>query len=90
MFTIEHTFDATVITLVDEGADLPILDDVVINAFEDCVTVEQVDPRTDEVVRITLSNGQLRDLAAALNLPEGSYRLENAPLPGAGPADAKG
>ncbi len=78
MFTIEHAFDSTVITLVDEGADLPILDDVVINAFEDCVTIEQVDPRTDEVVRITLSNGQLRDLAAALNLPEGSYRLENA------------
>ena len=78
MFTFEHAFDSTVITLVDEGADLPILDDVVINAFEDCVTIEQVDPRTDEVVRITLSNGQLRDLAAALNLPEGSYRLENA------------
>lgn len=78
MFTIEHEFDSTVITLVDEGADLPLLDDVVINAFEDCVTIEQVDPRTDEVLRITLSNGQLRDLAAALNLPEGSYRLENA------------
>ena len=42
------------------------------------MTIEQVDPRTDEVIRITLSNGQLRDLAAALNLPEGSYRLENA------------
>jgi hypothetical protein len=78
MFTIEHEFDSTVITLVDEGADLPLLDDVVINAFEDCVTIEQVDPRTDEVLRITLSNGQLRDLAAALNLPEGSYRLEDA------------
>jgi hypothetical protein len=78
MFTIEHEFDSTVITLVDEGADLPLLDDVVINAFEDCVTIEQVNPRTDEVLRITLSNGQLRDLAAALNLPEGSYRLEDA------------
>ena len=66
MFTIEHAFDSTVITLVDEGADLPILDDVVINAFEDCVTIEQVDPRTDEVVRITLSNGQLRDLARVM------------------------
>lgn len=90
MFTIEHAFDSTVITLVDEGADMPILDDVVINAFEDCVTIEQVDPRTDEVVRITLSNGQLRDLAAALNLPEGSYRLENAPLQTAGLVDPKG
>ena len=66
MFTIEHEFDATVITLVDEGGDLPLLDDIVINAFEDCVTVEQVDPQTDEVLRITLSMTQLRDLAAAL------------------------
>ena len=76
MFTIEHEFDATVITLVDEGEDGPLLEDIVINAFEDCVTVEQVDPQTDEVLRITLSMTQIRDLAAALNLPEGSYRLE--------------
>ena len=76
MFTIEHEFDATVITLVDEGEDGPLLEDIVINAFEDCVTIEQVDPQTDEVLRITLSTTQIRDLAAALNLPEGSYRLE--------------
>ena len=57
-------------------SDLPLLEDVIINAFEDCVTVEQVDPQTDEVMRLTLSLTQVRDLAAALNLPEGSYRLE--------------
>ncbi|MCE2736956.1 MAG: hypothetical protein LW703_01055 [Rhodobacter sp.] len=74
MFTIEHDFDATVITLVDEGG--PALEeDVIILVFEDCVTVEQFDPRRDEVVKITLSNAQLSELAAALNLPEGSYRL---------------
>ena len=74
MFTIEHDFDATVITLVDEGG--PRLEEnVIILAFEDCVTVEQFDPRRDEVVKITLSNAQLSELAAALNLPEGSYRL---------------
>ncbi len=76
MFTIEHEFDSTVITLVDEGADLPLQEDVILNAFEDCVTLDQFDPRTDEVVQITLSMGQVRDLAAALNLPEGSYRIE--------------
>jgi hypothetical protein len=76
MFTIEHDFDATVITLVDEGGDLPLQEDIVINAFEDCVTIDQVDPQTDEVMRITLSMTQVQDLAAALNLPEGSYRLE--------------
>jgi len=75
MFTIEHDFDATVITLVDEGGDLPLQEDVIVNAFEDCVTIEQVDPRTDMSRRLTLSLAQVRDLAAALNLPEGSYRL---------------
>jgi hypothetical protein len=79
MFTIEHDFDATVITLVDDGADLPLQEDAIITAFEDCVTIDQVDPRTDQSLRITLSMAQLRDLAAALNLPEGSYRIEAPP-----------
>ena len=72
MFSIEHEFDATVVTLVDEGA-APLQEDVVINAFEECVTVEQYDARTDTVHKITLSIGQIKDLAAALNLPEGIY-----------------
>ncbi|MDE3240266.1 MAG: hypothetical protein KGN33_15005 [Paracoccaceae bacterium] len=74
MFTIEHDFDATVITLVDEGGQ-PLMEDVTVNAFEDCVTVEQYDPQRDEVVRVTFSLTQVRDLGAALNLPEGVYRL---------------
>jgi len=73
MFSIEHEFDATVITLVDEG-EAPLLEDVSVQAFEECVTVEQYDPRTDRVNRVTLSPEQLRDLAAALDLPEGVYR----------------
>lgn len=75
MFTIEHEFDATVITLIDEGPEA-CQEDVTITAFEDCVTLEQVDSRLDEVVRITLSMAQLAELRAALNLPEGSYRLD--------------
>ena len=76
MFTIEHDFDATVVTLVDEGAS-HLLEDVAIHAFEDCVTVEQYDARTDRVDKITLSMTQLRDLRAALDLPEGIYRLHS-------------
>lgn len=74
MFTIEHDFDATVITLVDEGGN-PLQEDVICNGFDDRVTVEQYDARKDEVVTITFSMSQIRDLAAALNLPEGVYRL---------------
>ena len=74
MFTIEHKFDSTLITIVDDG-DAPLQEDVIINAFEECVTVEQYDARLDSVQKITLSMAQLRDLAAAMNLPEGSYTL---------------
>lgn len=74
MFTIEHDFDATVITLMDEGGN-HLQEDVTINAFEDCVTLEQLDPRSGEVLKLTLSMSQLRELGAALNLPEGVYRL---------------
>lgn len=83
MFTIEHEFDATVITLVDEGTPAvgqdratPLQEDVTLNAFEDCVTLTQFDPRRDDSVTITLSTSQVQDLAAALNLPEGVYRLK--------------
>lgn len=77
MFTIEHEFDATVITLVDEGdKGQVLLEDVTIAAFAECVTLTQYDARTDREQVITLSMAQLHDLAAALDLPEGSYRLD--------------
>lgn len=78
MFSIEHEFDSTIVTVIDEGR-APLQEDVVINAFEECVTVEQYDPRTDSIQKITLSMAQLRDLGAALNLPEGVYTLESKP-----------
>ena len=72
MFSIEHEFDATVVTLVDEG-EAPLQEDVIVSSFEECVTVEQYDPRTDSTQKITLSITQMRDLAAAISLPEGVY-----------------
>ncbi|MEM9584420.1 MAG: hypothetical protein AAGA08_15030 [Pseudomonadota bacterium] len=75
MFTIEHEFDSTLITLVDEG-NAHLVEDISVNAFDDCITLEQHDTVTDRTQRITFSLRQLNDLAAALNLPEGSYRLE--------------
>lgn len=72
MFTIEHTFDATVITLIDEEA-APLREDVVIRAQDDRITLEQWQG-DDKVARVTLSPSQLADLAAALDLPEGVYQ----------------
>lgn len=75
MFTIEHLFDASLVTLVDEG-DPALREDVKIRVAEDYVSVEQYDAMHDETKVVTLSMSQLRDLRAALNLPEGSYRLK--------------
>ncbi len=78
MFTIEHEFDATVVTLIDEGS-VHLTADVTISAFEDCVTLDQDDPRGEGRVTITLSMAQVADLRAALDLPEGSYRITKPP-----------
>lgn len=78
MFTIEHEFDSTVVTLVDDG-QAPLQEDVIINSFAECLTIEQFDPRRDEMVKITISPEQLRDLAAALDLPEGVYNIRRSP-----------
>ena len=74
MFTIEHGYDATTVTLVDDG-ESPLREDVIINTFEDCITVTQFDPSTDSAQQVTLSLAQLRDLSAALDLPEGVYQI---------------
>ena len=74
MFSIEHDFDASIITLLDEGQG-PLQEDVIITSFDDCVTVEQFDNRLNKVHKITLSMRQVKELAAALNLPEGVYSL---------------
>jgi len=63
---------------VDEGP-APLQEDVIINNFAECVTIEQLDPRTNRVQKITLSPEQLRDLAAALDLPEGVYQIRSVP-----------
>lgn len=79
MFTIEHEFDATVITLIDEAEpnSRPLNEDVVILSFDDRVVVEQMNPEGSEVARVTLTLQQLAELRLALNLPEGNYRIES-------------
>lgn len=78
MFTIEHDFDATVITLIDEAPPntRPLNEDVVILTFDDRVVVEQMSADSDEVVRVVFTIEQLSELRLALNLPEGNYRIE--------------
>lgn len=75
MFSIEHEFDATVVTLVDEGSRY-LQEDVIVSNFEECITVEQHDPQLDRLMKVTLSMTQMRDLMAAISLPEGVYARE--------------
>lgn len=74
MFTIDHEFDASVVTLIDEGNPV-LMDDVSISIFDNCVTIEQYNPRIDQVEKITFSLRQIKEIQAAMQLPEGSYRL---------------
>jgi hypothetical protein len=76
MFTIEHEFDCTIITVLDENV-ATLKEDVVITSFDDCVTIEQFDPRSEQMQKVTLSLYQLQDLAASIHLPEGVYHIEN-------------
>lgn len=74
MFTIEHEFDATIVTLIDEGL-APLAEDITIRAFDDRVVVEQLAEDGESLSLVTFSLRQLAELRAALNLPEGNYRL---------------
>ena len=74
MFTIEHEFDATVVTLVDDG-NAPLQEVVTVHATESAILLNQYDARTDQTVSISLSPEQWRDLVAALDLPEGVYKV---------------
>ena len=72
MFSIEHEFDRTVITILDEGSK-KLTEDITVANFEECTTLEQYDPINDCINKITFSNSQISDLAAAIKLPEGFY-----------------
>ena len=72
MFSIEHEFESTDIILVDEGT-AQLQEDLIVNSFSECVTIEQYDVRTDKINKITFSMAQPKDLSAAINLPEGVY-----------------
>ena len=72
MFSIEHEFDCTVITILDEGSK-HLTEDITVRNFEECTTLEQYDPISYRVNKITFSISQISDLVAAIELPEGFY-----------------
>lgn len=73
MLTIEHEFDHTKITVLDEGETDHVFDDITIKAFEDHIRLEQYDPDENRSHSVIISIAQLKQVITALNLPEGSY-----------------
>lgn len=81
MFTIEHGFDNTLITLADDGhGDEPFREDVIVKLCDDKVVITQFDAASGDKQQITLSLSQVQDFEAALDLPEGSYSLRRGGL----------
>ena len=54
MFTIEHGFEATSITLIDDTVGA-LLEDVCIKSYEDRIVIEQWDATRNRMHGITLS-----------------------------------
>ena len=60
------------ITILYEGSK-QLTEDITVTNFEECPTLEQYDPISDRLNKITFSNSQISDLVAAIELPEGFY-----------------
>ncbi|MCP4492387.1 MAG: hypothetical protein GY820_34525 [Gammaproteobacteria bacterium] len=75
MYTVEFGSACATITTLDEQ---DAYDDVeVIICEDDTVFIKQHIQDVDEVNVIYMSYGQLMDIMAAMNSPEGAYRLED-------------
>ena len=73
-FTVEHDFDESVITILDETA---CLEDVVLYLDENKVDIVQIDHHDGVEIhnQITLNTHMFKELLAALNTPEGLYSI---------------
>ena len=72
MFSIEHEFDCTVITILDEGSK-QLTEDISVTNFEECTTLEQYDPINDRINKITFSN-YFASILTPLGAPLGDLR----------------
>ncbi len=73
MFTTEMNFDETKITLLD-NADFH--EDVIFCIYDDCVIIRQWDVHINNYAEIIMSPDMFDEFTAALNKPEGAFRIE--------------
>ena len=77
MFTIENEHDYTAIVTLDDGG---YYEDVEVILDDTCVFIAQEIVGSDRRQVLELSHQQLRDILAAMDLPEGAYRTEGKSL----------
>ena len=70
MFTIEHEFESTIITTLDQKGDH---EDVEIHLDEESIFIRQWSEELQTFDLIELSMQQLKDIITAVDLPEGAY-----------------
>ena len=74
MFTVEHHFDHTLVTSLDERDEF---EDIQVILTEDVVYILQYDEIMQETMSVFLSYQQLKDILASINRPEGAYYIED-------------
>lgn len=70
MITIEHEFDNTTVTILDDSGEH---EDVAVVLFEDVVFIQQYYENTDKSVVLAMTPKMWKELITAVNLPEGAY-----------------
>jgi hypothetical protein len=70
MFSVEHEFDSTTITILDDSGEQ---EDVATIFFDDLVYIRQYIEDTDMASIITMTPKMFQELMAAWNSSEGSF-----------------
>lgn len=73
MFTTEIDHDEIIVTILDDHG---FHEDVIFNIYDDCVIIRQWDEHIGNHSEIIMSPDMFDDFIAALNRPEGAYRVE--------------
>ena len=70
MFSVEHEFDSTTVTILDDSGDE---EDVAVILFDDVVYIRQYLADTDAAAIISMTPKMFNELMAAWNSGDGSY-----------------
>jgi hypothetical protein len=72
MFSVEHEFDSTTITVLDDSGEQ---EDVAVVLFDDIIYIRQYVEDTDLASIITMTPKMFEEIMVAWNKSDGSYQL---------------